>query len=44
LAKFKYPELLVLRDGLPTTPNGKIRKDLLRSELNVVSPLPTIAK
>jgi len=34
LARFKHPELLVLRDELPMTPNGKIRKDLLRSELN----------
>ena len=40
LAKFKYPELLILRDELPTTANGKIRKDVLRSELNVVSTLP----
>jgi len=38
LATFKHPELLVLRNELPMTPNGKIRKDLLRDELNCTLP------
>jgi non-ribosomal peptide synthetase component E (peptide arylation enzyme) len=33
LAKFKFPERLELRAALPMTANGKIRKDVLRDEL-----------
>ncbi|MGA2303999.1 MAG: AMP-binding protein [Acidimicrobiales bacterium] len=33
LAKFKFPERLELRAVLPMTANGKIRKDVLRDEL-----------
>jgi len=33
LAKFKFPERLELRAELPVTANGKIRKDVLRDEL-----------
>jgi non-ribosomal peptide synthetase component E (peptide arylation enzyme) len=33
LAKFKFPERLELRAELPMTANGKIRKDVLRLEL-----------
>jgi cyclohexanecarboxylate-CoA ligase len=36
LAKFKIPEALVVRDVLPMTANGKIRKDLLRKELDAL--------
>jgi cyclohexanecarboxylate-CoA ligase len=34
LAKFKFPERIDLRAELPMTSNGKIRKDVLRRELN----------
>jgi cyclohexanecarboxylate-CoA ligase len=33
LAAFKIPERLEVRDDLPRTPTGKIRKDLLRTEI-----------
>ena len=36
LARFKIPESLVLRDELPMTANGKIRKEALRRELDAV--------
>lgn len=33
VAKFKYPERLVLVDALPRTASGKVRKDVLRATL-----------
>ena len=36
LARFKIPEALVLRDELPMTANGKIRKEALRRELDAL--------
>jgi cyclohexanecarboxylate-CoA ligase len=36
LARFKIPEALVEFDVLPMTANGKIRKDVLRRELNQI--------
>ncbi|WP_339212743.1 hypothetical protein [Aeribacillus sp. FSL K6-3256] len=31
-AKYKFPEYLVIKDELPTTPSGKISKGLVRAE------------
>lgn len=33
VSKLKLPEILVVRDALPRTPSGKIKKDLLREEV-----------
>jgi acyl-CoA synthetase (AMP-forming)/AMP-acid ligase II len=33
VSKIKLPEALVVRDALPRTPSGKIRKDVLRDEV-----------
>jgi acyl-CoA synthetase (AMP-forming)/AMP-acid ligase II len=33
VAKFKYPERILLVDGLPLTPSGKVRKEVLRARL-----------
>jgi acyl-CoA synthetase (AMP-forming)/AMP-acid ligase II len=39
LAKQKYPERLVVRDQLPMTPSGKVRKNRLREETNQMQPI-----
>jgi len=33
MAKYKLPEYLEVRDELPTTPSGKVRKGELRKEI-----------
>ncbi|TWF75165.1 crotonobetaine/carnitine-CoA ligase [Pseudonocardia hierapolitana] len=40
LARFKVPSLVVVRDELPRTSVGKIRKDVLRAELTT-TPTPS---
>jgi acyl-CoA synthetase (AMP-forming)/AMP-acid ligase II len=37
LARQKWPERFVFTDALPKTAAGKIRKDLLRAQLNHAS-------
>jgi 2,3-dihydroxybenzoate-AMP ligase len=38
LARFKLPERLVVRDALPRTASGKVRKSTLREELARAAP------